>query len=88
MSETPTGPTGPTDATASFEMLGPPGPTDPGDGRARRRLVVAGVAGLVVALLGGGAYAAYSFLAGSGADPQEALPASTVASSAAPSTST
>jgi len=79
MSETPTGPTGPTDATASFETLGPPGLTEPREGRARRRLVVAGVAGLVVALLGGGAYAAYSFLAGSGPDPEDVLPASTVA---------
>ena len=45
----------------------------------RRLLVIGLVAALVVAVLGGGAWAAYSFLSGSGPRPEEALPASTVA---------
>jgi hypothetical protein len=41
--------------------------------------VIGAVAVVVVAMLGGGAYAAYSFLDGGGPEPAEVLPASTLA---------
>src|SRR5690348_13237844 len=44
-----------------------------------RAVVITVVAALVVAVLGGGAWAAYSFLSGAGPRPEEALPTSTVA---------
>jgi hypothetical protein len=66
-------------STGSFETVGPP--AAPGGHRSSRgrRSVVAGVAVAVVALLGGGAYAAYSFLDGGGPQPEEVLPSSTLA---------
>ncbi|MFL6024853.1 MAG: DUF3352 domain-containing protein [Marmoricola sp.] len=45
----------------------------------RRAVVITVVAALVVAVLGSGAWAAYSFLFGGGPRPEEALPATTVA---------
>jgi hypothetical protein len=60
----------------SFETVGPEGPADSGS---RRGAVIAGVAAAVVVVLGGGAYAAYSFLSGGGPQPDEVLPASTIA---------
>jgi hypothetical protein len=89
--ETPTGPHGPTEPSEpaeasppvehtvpleSFETVGPPAA---GGGGSRRRGVIVGVAALVAVLLGGGAFAAYSFLDGGGAQPEEVLPASTLA---------
>lgn len=54
--------------------------SEPRDGGGSRPVaIIAAVAVVVVTVLGGGAYAAYSFLAGSGPHPDEALPASTVA---------
>ena len=41
--------------------------------------MIAAVAVAVVAVLGGGAYAAYAFLSGGGPQPADVLPASTVA---------
>ncbi len=55
---------------------------DPGVGvRAprRRTAIVASVAALSVAAVAGGAFAAYNVLSGGGAQPEEVLPASTVA---------
>jgi hypothetical protein len=57
------------------EILGPPGPNE----RNRRTAVIAAVTVAVVAALGGGAYAAYSFLNGGGPQPADVLPSSTVA---------
>jgi hypothetical protein len=62
--------------TGSFEAVGPPTTDAP---VSRRRSVIAGVAALVVVLLGGGAYATYSFLDGGGAQPDSVLPSSTLA---------
>ena len=59
----------------SFETVGP----EPGRRGRRRGAVLTAVAVTVVAVLGGGAYAAYSFLAGGGPQPADVLPASTVA---------
>ena len=73
-SSEPFQPTGP---TADFETVGPAGLT--GDGRSRRGAVIGAVAVAVVAVLGGGAFAAYAYLNGDGPQPAEALPASTVA---------
>jgi len=70
--DTPTEPTRPLDR---FETVGPAESPD----RSRRGTVVAAVAVLVVAVLGGGAYAAYAFLNGGGPQPADVLPASTVA---------
>lgn len=54
--------------------------SEPRDGGGSRRVaIIAAVAVVVAAVLSGGAYAAYSFLAGNGPRPDEALPASTVA---------
>jgi hypothetical protein len=75
----PIQPTQPVEHTAplgSYETTGPGGPTG---GGGSRRTVVAGVAVAVVAVLAGGAYAAYSFLDGGGPQPADVLPASTVA---------
>jgi hypothetical protein len=44
----------------------------------RRTTVLSAVAVTAVAVLGGGAYAAYSFLAGGGPHPEDVLPASTI----------
>lgn len=90
--QTPTGPHGPTEPSGpaeawppsvehtvplgSFETVGPPAADG---GGSRRRGVIVGVAALVAVLLGGGAFAAYSFLDGGGAQPEEVLPASTLA---------
>lgn len=70
----PTEPTVPIPST-DFETVGPEGM---GAG-SRRGAVIATVAVAVVAVLGGGAYAAYSFLNGGGPQPEDVLPASTVA---------
>ncbi|HET6165371.1 MAG TPA: DUF3352 domain-containing protein [Marmoricola sp.] len=72
-----TEPTVPFDGSdgAAMETVGPGGPRE----RTRRTAVIAGVAVAVVAALGGGAYAAYSFLNGGGPQPADVLPASTVA---------
>lgn len=48
-------------------------------GGSKRVAIIAAVAVVVATVLGGGAYAAYSFLAGNGPRPDEALPASTIA---------
>lgn len=53
-------------------------PRDGGRGP-RRVAIIAAVAVVVATVLGGGAFAAYSFLAGNGPRPDEALPASTIA---------
>jgi hypothetical protein len=58
-----------------LEILEPPA----GHGRSRRTAVIAGAAVAVMAVLGGGAYAAYSFLDGGGPQPADVLPSSTVA---------
>jgi hypothetical protein len=74
----PTEPTVPIErvqASPEFETVGPEGPT----AGSRRVAVIAAVAVAVVAALGGGAYAAYSFLAGDGPQPADVLPASTLA---------
>lgn len=60
-------------ADSQSEVLG----TAPTGGR--RVLVITLVAALVVAVLGGGAWAAFSFLFGGGPQPEEALPSTTVA---------
>ncbi|RNL79708.1 DUF3352 domain-containing protein [Nocardioides marmorisolisilvae] len=60
-------------ADSQSEVLG----TAPSGGR--RVLVIGLVAALVVAVLGSGAWAAYSFLFGGGPQPEEALPSTTVA---------
>lgn len=48
-------------------------------GGSRRVAIIAAVAVVVATVLGGGAFAAYSFLAGDGPQPDQALPASTIA---------
>lgn len=54
--------------------------SEPRDGGGSRRVaIIAAVAVVVATVLGGGAFAAYSFLAGNGPRPDEALPASTIA---------
>lgn len=53
--------------------------SEPRGGGSKRVAIIAAVAVVVAAVLSGGAYAAYSVLAGSGPRPDEALPASTVA---------
>src|SRR5689334_9496343 len=60
-------------AESPTEILG----TAPSNGR--RALIITLVAALVVAVLGAGAWAAYSFLSGAGPRPETALPSSTVA---------
>jgi hypothetical protein len=65
----------PAQPVTTFETVGPEGPASTG----RRRTVIAGVAVAVVAVLGGGAYAAYALLFGGGPQPADVLPASTVA---------
>lgn len=65
----------PTESTAQFETVGPAGA---GTG-SRRVAVIATVAVAVTVALGGAAFAAYSFLDGGGPQPDEVLPASTVA---------
>jgi len=60
-------------ADSQTEVLG----TAPAGGR--RAVVITVVAALVVAVLGSGAWAAYSFLSGGGPRPEEALPSTTVA---------
>jgi hypothetical protein len=71
----PTEPTVPIEPTADYETVGPAG----SGGRSRRGAVIASAAVAVVAVLGGGAYAAYSFLDGGGPRPADVLPDSTVA---------
>jgi hypothetical protein len=58
-----------------LEILEPPA----AHGRSRRTAVFAGVAVAAVAVLGSGAYAAYSFVNGGGPQPADVLPDSTVA---------
>jgi hypothetical protein len=58
-----------------FETVGP----ETGSSGGRPRTVLAGVVVVVLALLGGGAWAAYSFLDGGGPQPADVLPSSTVA---------
>jgi hypothetical protein len=69
--ETPAEPTRPLDVETVGPAQSSRGP--------RRGALVAAVAALVVAVLGGGAYAAYAFLDGGGTQPADVLPASTVA---------
>jgi hypothetical protein len=57
------------------ETVGPPVRAARGS---RRTSVVAGVAVAVVAVLGGGAFAAYSVLNGGGPHPEDVLPSSTI----------
>jgi hypothetical protein len=79
--DTPTEPVGPADDvehTRSFDEFETVGPEESSRG-SRRVTVISAVAVVVVAVLGGGAYAAYSFLSGGGAQPADVLPASTVA---------
>lgn len=71
----PTEPTVPLDPAAEVETVGPQGPQGP----SRRAMTVTAVAVAIAAVLGGGAYAAYSFLNGGGPQPADVLPASTVA---------
>jgi hypothetical protein len=71
----PTEPTVPIEPAAEYETVGPAASS----GRSRRGAVIASVAVVVVAVLGGGAYAAYSFLDGGGPRPADVLPDSTVA---------
>jgi hypothetical protein len=71
----PNEPTVPLAVPGEFETVGP----EPGRRGTRRGAVITAVAVAVAAALGGGAYAAYSFLAGGGPQPAEVLPASTVA---------
>jgi hypothetical protein len=73
----PTEPTRPIEPMqpTEFETLGPEGPS----AGSRRTAIIAAAAVVVVAVLGGGAYAAYSFLNGGGPQPEDVLPASTVA---------
>ncbi|HEY0902445.1 MAG TPA: hypothetical protein VGE14_01000 [Marmoricola sp.] len=83
----PTGPSDQPESTrplASYETTGPAGGGDGGDGAAggrgsRRGLVIGSVAAVVLLALGGAAFAAYSVLAGDGPQPDDVLPASTVA---------
>ncbi|RYJ05463.1 MAG: DUF3352 domain-containing protein, partial [Actinomycetales bacterium] len=51
----------------------------PPKSRAKRPLVIGAVVAGTVAVLGGGAFAAWWFLSGGGPQPEEALPASTIA---------
>lgn len=60
---------------ASFETVGPSEDSP----RSRRTGIVAAVTVVLVAVLAGGAYAAYSFLDGDGPQPVDVLPDSTVA---------
>jgi hypothetical protein len=71
-------PTEPTQPLDQFDQLETVGPAASARG-SRRGTVVAAVSLLVVAVLGGGAYAAYAFLDGGGPQPADVLPASTVA---------
>ncbi|MGY2875271.1 hypothetical protein ACVW00_002461 [Marmoricola sp. URHA0025 HA25] len=68
-------PTAPLETSAQVETVGPQGAAR----RSRRLPVVAAVAVAVAAVLGGGAYAAYSYLDGGGPQPADVLPASTIA---------
>jgi len=68
-------PTVPLGLTSEVETVGPQARPS----RSRRTTVVTAVAVAVAAVLGGGAYAAYSFLNGGGPQPADVLPASTVA---------
>jgi hypothetical protein len=63
------------DQVTEFETVGP----DRSGARSRRTAVITAVAVVVAGALGGGAYAAYSFLNGGGPQPADVLPASTVA---------
>jgi hypothetical protein len=75
--DTPTGPSVPGEPTRplpEYETVGPE-VSEPGS---RRVTVIASVAVVVVALLSGGAYAAFAFLNGGGPQPADVLPASTV----------
>lgn len=47
--------------------------------RSRRRWIIGGLAAALVAVLGGGAWAVWNVLSGGGPQPEDALPASTVA---------
>lgn len=58
-----------------FETVGPAG----GGGGSRRLPVIASVAAVVALVLAGGAYAAWSYLDGGGPQPEDVLPASTIA---------
>ena len=71
----PTEPTVPLEPSAEVETVGP----ETRDRGSRRVAVITTVAVAVVAVLGGGAYAAYSFLNGGGPQPADVLPAGTVA---------
>jgi hypothetical protein len=71
----PVEPTQPLDLSGDVETVGP----EPAGPRRRRGAIVTAVAVAVAAVLGGGAYAAYSFLDGGGPRPADVLPASTVA---------
>lgn len=73
--EQPTEPTVPLGSGPEVETVGP----QVRPPRSRRVTVVTVVAVAVAAVLGGGAYAAYSFLNGGGPQPADVLPASTVA---------
>lgn len=71
----PAEPTVPLERAVDVETVGPQT-----RGRGSRRVtVVTAVAVAVAAVLGGGAYAAYTFLNGGGPQPADVLPASTVA---------
>lgn len=70
----------PTQAIETHDVEIAPEPAGTGaSGGGRRLAVVAGVAALVVAVLAGAAYAAYSYLDGGGPRPEDALPSTTVA---------
>jgi uncharacterized protein DUF3352 len=73
--EQPVEPTVPLERPGDVETVGP----QTGSRGSRRATVVTAVAVAVAAVLGGGAYAAYSFLNGGGPQPADVLPASTVA---------
>jgi hypothetical protein len=64
------------DSTGTMETVGPPSETPRGS---RRATALVGAAVVVLAVLGGGAYAAYSWLDGGGSQPADVLPSSTVA---------
>lgn len=74
-----TPPTEPTEPTLALGSEFQPEPAEAGHGSKRRGLLLAGVVAVVVLVLGGAAFAAWSFLNGTGPRPDEVLPASTVA---------
>jgi hypothetical protein len=74
----PVEPDQPIEHTAPLDLAAEDHGGDGGSG-SRRVAIIAAVAVAIAAVLGGGAYAAYTLLSGGGPRPAEALPSSTVA---------